>query len=77
MRGTSMTLKHEAEAEAELEMAARHVREGEEHVTRQREIVDQLPASGEVADMARMLLAEYEETLDLHRLHLARLPDAS
>ena len=59
--------------EPELELARRQVREAEEHVARQREIVDRLPPSGEVAEIARTLLADYEETLALHRAHLDRL----
>ncbi len=63
----------EDRSETEREMVERHVREGQEHVARQREIVERLPVSGEVAEMARSLLVEYEETLALHRAHLARL----
>ena len=60
-------------SETEIEMVERHVREAEEHVARQREIVDRLLPSGEVAEMARSLLIQYEETLSLQRAHLARL----
>jgi hypothetical protein len=63
-------------AETEREMVERHIREGEAHVARQREIVERLPPTGEVADMARTLLANYQETLNLHRAHLARLVTA-
>jgi hypothetical protein len=62
--------------ESELERVERHVREGEVHVARQREIVDRLAPSGEVAGIARTLLAEFEDTLDLHRARLARLRKA-
>jgi len=58
-------------------MVERHVREGEEHVARQRGLVDRLSSSGEVAGIARTLLAEFEDTPDLHRAHLARLQGAS
>ncbi len=61
------------EAETKLEQIERQVRDAEEQVARQREIVERLPPSGEVAAMARTLLAEYEEALRLHRAHLARL----
>ena len=61
------------EIETELGMVQWHIREGEEHVARQREIVERLPPSGNVAEMARSLLAEFETTLELHRAHLARL----
>ncbi len=59
--------------ETERERAERHVREAEEHVARQQEIVERLPPTGDVADLARSLLVEYEETLALHRAHLTRL----
>jgi hypothetical protein len=59
--------------ETELEMVQRHVREGEEHVARQREIVGRLPPSNEIAGIARALLTEFEDTLAAHRDHLARL----
>jgi hypothetical protein len=62
--------------ESDLEMVRRHVREGEEHVARQREIVERLSSSGELAEIARTLLADYEKTLALHRAHLARLQNA-
>ena len=52
-------------AETEREMAERHVREVAAHVARQREIVKRLPPSGEVAEIARTLLAEHEEMLSL------------
>ncbi len=63
--------------ESEREMVERHVREAEAHVVRQREIVERLPPSGEVAEMARTLLAEYEATLNLHWAYLVRLQGAS
>ncbi len=63
--------------ETEMETVERHIREAEDHVARQREIVDRLPPTGEVAEMARSLLAQYEEALSLHRAHLARLRGAA
>lgn len=59
--------------EAEIEMVRRHVCEGEEHVTRQRDIVARLPPSGDLAEIARALLPEVEESLEAHRTRLARL----
>lgn len=64
-------------SETEIEMVRRHVREGEEHVVRQREIVHRLPQSGEVAEIARALLVEFEKSLEAHRAHLARLLSAN
>jgi len=61
----------------EIETVERHIREAEDQVARQREIVDRLPPSGEVAEMARSLLVQYEEALSLHRAHLARLSGAA
>jgi hypothetical protein len=63
--------------QTEIETVERHIREAEDQVARQREIVDRLPPSGEVAEMARSLLAQYEEALSLHRAHLARLRGAA
>ena len=59
--------------ESELEMTRRHVQEAQEHIARQHEILDRLPDTGALADMARTLLAEYEETLALHRARLEQL----
>lgn len=39
--------------ESEIEMVERHVREGEEHVASQREIVASLPPESGLADAAR------------------------
>lgn len=63
--------------ETEIEMVRRHVREGEGHVTRQREIVASLPPMSEMAATARELLAVFEEGLEHHRAHLARLLGSS
>jgi hypothetical protein len=59
--------------ETELAMTRRHVREGEAHVARQREIVNELSDHGHDTVMAETLLAEFESTLRDHRAHLARL----
>ena len=62
-------------AESEREMVQRHVREGEGHVARQRELVAELRERGDPAEMAVALLAEFEDLLGLHRAHLSRLDD--
>jgi len=62
-----------ADKETELEMVQRHVREGEAHVERQREIVAELRARGDRTDLAVALLAEFEDMLRQHRAHLARV----
>ncbi|MBS3649662.1 hypothetical protein KEU06_13700 [Pseudaminobacter sp. 19-2017] len=59
--------------ETEIEMVRRHVREGERHVAIQKSILDDLAAAGRPTDLAKKLLAEFEETLAQHRAHLARL----
>lgn len=62
-----------ATSETEQEMCVRHVREGEEHVSRQRRIVAELRAGDHPTALAEQLLAEFEKTLDDHRAHLARV----
>ena len=64
-------------SETELEMIQRQVRKAEEHVARQREIVSRLPPSGDIAEMARALLAELEESLTHYRTHLTQLQGSS
>ena len=59
--------------ETELEMVARHVRDGERHVTRQREIIAEFAARGASTVQASDLLMQFEATLRQHRKHLARL----
>mgnify|MGYP006877413173 CR=1 FL=1 len=59
--------------ETEIEMVQRHVREGEERVVRQREIVASLPPDSDLAATAHQLLTLFEETQESHREHLARL----
>ena len=51
----------------------RHVREGEGHIARQRELVDSLPLEGELAETGRDLLAQFEDMQEMHLAHLARL----
>lgn len=61
------------QTETLLEMMRRHVAEGERHVRRQREIVQELSAREHPTEMAEQLLATFEGTLREHRIHLARL----
>lgn len=65
-----------AEKETEWEMCVRHVREGEAHVVRQRQIVAELRAGHHPTALAEQLLAEFERTLIDHRAHLARVLSA-
>ena len=59
--------------ETEIEMVERHIRGGEGHVARQREIVASLPPDSDLAETARQLLTLLEESLKNHREHLVRL----
>ena len=59
--------------ESEIEMVQRHAREGERHAVRQREIVASLPPNTDLAETAHQLLKLFEESLENHREHLARL----
>ena len=53
--------------ETELEMAERHVREGEAHVARQRDLVAELRRDGHDTEQAEQLLTTFEATLAQHR----------
>lgn len=59
-------------AETQLEMAKRHVREGEEHVARQRVLVARLRQNGYAAavGVAQIILGTFEQTLAEYRRHL-------
>lgn len=61
--------------ESELEMARRHVAEGERHVRLQIEIVDHLHALGAPTEVAEQLMTQFEELLVMHRQHLAQLEE--
>ena len=59
--------------ETELEMTRRHIREGAEQIARQREVLSRLRPRSEVANIARSVLAQLEESQKLHVAHLERL----
>jgi hypothetical protein len=59
--------------ESKLEKAERYVREGEAHVASQAEIVAGLKASRRGAREAQALLAIFRDSLEEHRLSLAKL----
>ena len=46
-----------------------HVAAGEQHVARQREIVQQVSADPRLRELAERLLSEMEAALKQHRLH--------
>src|SRR5215469_18584844 len=58
-----------------LEMGERHVREGEQRVLRQMELIAELEAAGrhDTARVARELLTTLTKTLNTARAHLAHL----
>jgi hypothetical protein len=70
-------LEHGGEAvskgETELQMVQRHVREGEAHVLRQREIVARMGERRAPTDVAVTLLEAFQDTLRQHKAHLVRL----
>jgi len=57
-----------------LEMAERHVREGEQRVLRQMELIAELESAGrhDTARVARELLTTQTKTLNTARAHLAQ-----
>jgi hypothetical protein len=59
--------------ETEQQMVERHVRQGEQHVVRQREILAELGRGGHPTAFARELLVLFEWTLTQHRKHLDQL----
>jgi len=54
-------------------MVARHVQEGERHVTRQKEIIEELRRDGHATRIAESLLRVFEQTLLSHKTHAERL----
>lgn len=62
-----------SESETELEMVQRHVREGERQVATQRDILAHLRNQRYPAELAEQLLTNLEDSLLLHRRHLAQL----
>jgi hemerythrin len=49
-----------------LQLAERHVLQADEHVRRQREIVEELERDGHDTRMARKLLAQFEKLQAMH-----------
>ncbi len=60
-------------AETELEMADRHVAEGEGHIARQREIIADFARRGQSTIAATDLLRQFEETQAQHVAHRDRI----
>src|SRR4051794_40822110 len=59
--------------ETKLEMAARHIRLGREHITRQIEIIERFKAKRLSTELAERVLANFEDMQRLHQAHLERL----
>jgi hypothetical protein len=59
--------------EAEIEMGKRHIREGEEHIARQEQIVGELRRDGHPTAEAESLLKVFRETLASHKDHMELL----
>jgi hypothetical protein len=59
--------------ETHMQMARRHVREGEARVQRQRVLIGRLHDLRADTSTAEQLLAEFEHSLDDHRTSLDRL----
>ncbi|MBV8684296.1 MAG: hypothetical protein JO111_15570 [Caulobacteraceae bacterium] len=60
-------------AETQIEMAWRHVKQGEAHVQKQHEIIARLRRQSLPTGQAEALLHEFESTLEEHRASLDRL----
>ena len=56
-----------------LELANRHVADGEKHVARQKQILAELEREGHDPEQARELLAVFEETLAIYVADRERL----
>ena len=59
--------------EAELAMVRRHVAQGQRHVARQRQVLEDLRAGGHQIELAEILLRQFEDIQVLHLAHLDRL----
>jgi hypothetical protein len=59
--------------QADLDLAARHVREGEERLVRQEVLLTRLRAAGHPTALAESILANYSDVLDQMRSHLAKI----
>ncbi|WP_406854640.1 hypothetical protein ABEG18_19115 [Alsobacter sp. KACC 23698] len=62
-----------AAQESEIDMVRRHVRDGMKCVTRQQQVVSQLPLGGRSRELAEALLRQFEIVQNEHSSHLARL----
>ena len=61
---------------ADLEMADRHILQGEHHIVQQEELLTRLRAQGQATDSAEALLALFNSTLAEHRAHRGAIAEA-
>jgi hypothetical protein len=61
--------------QADLDMADRHIAQGERHVVNQERIISELSAHDQSTELAEQLLEEFRETLRQHRLHRDRIAE--
>lgn len=59
--------------ETTLQMVERHIREGEAHVVRQMEIIEELRRDGHPTLAAESLLQVFLQTLASHKMHAEQL----
>ena len=57
----------------DLALADAHVAEGERHVVRQKEIIEELRLGGHSTALAESLLVSFEQTLASHHAHRDRI----
>jgi len=63
-------------SETLLEMAQRHVRESEDHILRQQNLVQHLEVTRSTpAEEVQALLAGFKSSLDDHKRHLAQIEE--
>ena len=62
-----------ARLQTTLEMAERHVLEGERHIARQKELIAEISVLGADVSRHRATLAAFEETQRLHTEHMKQL----
>jgi hypothetical protein len=63
--------------ETELQVAQRHVAEGERHVAIQQDIIRRMRAASADVGMAETMLVQFERTLTAYRVRLGHLEAAA
>lgn len=62
--------------QADVEMADRHIAEGEQHILRQEELITRLRMQSLQTGEAEKLLAVFNSTMAEHRAHRAAIKEA-